>query len=224
MEHEQGICPACGSDGLTYGGSVKQDIALGYQFMCESCGFAGIEWYNLHFTEHTTPDCIRAKTEEIPKAPEPAKKDFFMVLSDKIVALSNSTSVSIDRLSLDITLSQAMTEQNRADMQAFMEKNEEWDNSGSWVLAQVMHDIEGFKQEYLSDEPTGFVARTFGFAEKSAHIIIFVEGGVMNSVCSTDSNITVTLADKDNVETEEDEAAYNILVALSGVDGYTEIY
>lgn len=59
MEHEQGICPKCGSDGLIYGDTKKQDIAIGYLYVCDSCGFTGIEWYNLHFTEHTDPDCNR---------------------------------------------------------------------------------------------------------------------------------------------------------------------
>ena len=56
MKHEQGICPKCGSDGLTYGNTEKFDNTLGYLYRCESCGFTGIEWYNLHFTEHTDPD------------------------------------------------------------------------------------------------------------------------------------------------------------------------
>ena len=59
--HEQGICPKCGSDGLTYGDTKKQDIAIGYMYECESCGFIGIEWYNLNFTEHTDPDCAAVK-------------------------------------------------------------------------------------------------------------------------------------------------------------------
>lgn len=59
--HEQGICPKCGSDGLTYGDTKKQDIVIGYEYICEGCGFTGIEWYNLHFTEHTNPDCTVAK-------------------------------------------------------------------------------------------------------------------------------------------------------------------
>ncbi len=69
MEHEQGICPKCGSDGLTYGDTKKQDIAIGYLYKCESCGFTGIEWYNLHFTEHTDPDCtvveLKGLTDDI---------------------------------------------------------------------------------------------------------------------------------------------------------------
>lgn len=56
--HEQGICPKCGSGGLSYGDTKKQDIAIGYEYTCEGCGFTGIEWYNLHFTEHTDPDCL----------------------------------------------------------------------------------------------------------------------------------------------------------------------
>ncbi len=56
------------------------------------------------------------------------------------------------------------------------------------------------------------------------YIIIFVEGGVMNSVVSTNPNISVILADKDNVETKEDEIAYSLLVSLSESDDYIEIY
>ena len=138
MEHEQEICPKCGSDGLTYGDTKKQDIAIGYLYECESCGFNGIEWYNLHFTEHTAPDCV--------------------VVTDSDVKSSDQT-------------------------------------------------VEP-KKDYSNTRP---------------HIIIYISGGALNSVISTDPNISVTLADKDNVGTEEDEAEYNRLVSLSENDGYTEI-
>ncbi len=132
MEHEQGICPKCGSDGLTYGDTKKQDIAIGYLYECESCGFNGIEWYNLHFTEHTDSGCVAVTDTEI---------------------TSND------------------------------------------------HPVE----------------------PKKRHIIIFVSGGLVQCVTSTDPDISVTLADKDNIETEEEEAAYSLLVSLSESDGYTEV-
>ena len=144
-----------------------------------------------------------------------------MELSNKIVDLSTMTSISIDRMSLDITLSQAMTEVNRADMLAFMDSPKP--RSGTWVMAQIMHDINGFKQEHLSDKPTGFAARTSGCADRP-QIIIFVEGGLVQGACSTVADIEVVVADKDNVETKEDEAAYNILVDLSKGDEYTDVY
>ena len=167
-------------------------------------------------------------------------QDFFMVLSDKIVDLSNLTGISVDRMSLDITLSQAMSEENRADMTAFMETNET--RSGIWVQGQVMHDIEGFKQEHLSDEPTGFVARTSGCADSDMQkihriadkcrvkkqerpqIILFMQGGMLQGACSTVPDIEVTVADKDEVVTGDDEDAYNILVDISSGDGYTAVY
>ena len=144
-----------------------------------------------------------------------------MILSEKIVELAGLTQIKIDRLNLDITLSQAMTEENRADMLAFLE----WAGGTSpFVLAQVMHDINGYKQEHLSDEPTGFTARTSGYADKRPQIIIFVDGGVVQGACSTVPDIEVTVADKDDVETEESEEAYNNLVDKSNGEGYTAVY
>lgn len=152
-----------------------------------------------------------------------------MELFDKIVALSDLTHIPVGRMSLDITLSQAMTEENRADMTAFIRGNsgltadQRMTRSPSWVLAQVMHDINGFKEEHLSDEPTGFVARTSG-THKRPQIIIFVDKGLVSGACSTVPDIEVTVADKDNVETEEEEAAYNKLVDISNGDEYTAVY
>ena len=148
--------------------------------------------------------------------------DSFMVLSDKIVDMSAMTSISIDRMSLDITLSQAMTEENRADMLAFIDDPKP--RSGTWVMAQVMHDIEGFKQEHLSDKSTGFVARTSGCAKKRPQIILFMSGGVLQGACSTIPDMEIRVADKDDVETEEDQEAYNNLVDISSGDDYTDIH
>lgn len=152
-----------------------------------------------------------------------------MELFDKIVALSDLTHIPVGRMSLDITLTQAMTEESRADMAAFIRGNsgltaeQRMTRSPSWVLAQIMHDIEGFKQEHLSDEPTGFVARTSG-THKRPQIIIFVEGGLVQGACSTVPDIEVIVADKDNVETEESETEYNNLVDISDGEGYTAVY
>lgn len=56
MKIEQGICPKCGSDGLTYGTIVDVTPSLQaiyYPYTCDYCGFTGHEYYNLVFTEHT---------------------------------------------------------------------------------------------------------------------------------------------------------------------------
>ena len=172
-KHEQGICPKCGSDGLTYGDTKKQDIAIGYNFICESCKFEGIEWYNLHFTEHTDPGCV-----VVPKEVEKPCKDCNDIGWTGKVHNTNDNTIEIHRC--------------------------------LWC------------RKYATDREA---ARELLNAARQnvAKVLIFVSGGLVQCVTSTDPNISVTLADKDNIETEEDEAAYNLLVSLSESDGYTEV-
>lgn len=185
-----------------------------------------------------------------------AKVFEWIELSEKILQLSKLTEIHVDSVNLDITLSQVMTAENRADMLAYMEKNERKGALGSAVLAVVMHDINGFKQEHLSDSPTGFLPRTDGhakekiaeiterrmkhigvpeekakemqpienFSEGRPHVIVFVSGGLVQSVSSTDSSILVDVADKDCADDGSDPVGYLRLVQLAESVDYKGIY
>jgi hypothetical protein len=51
-KHQQGKCPKCGSEMLTYGETELQDNSLGYRCFCQDCDYCGIEWYDLVFTNY----------------------------------------------------------------------------------------------------------------------------------------------------------------------------
>jgi predicted RNA-binding Zn-ribbon protein involved in translation (DUF1610 family) len=54
-KQKKGICPKCGGD-VDYGDSEIQDDSISYKYTCTKCGFEGLEWYNIVFTNHSTPD------------------------------------------------------------------------------------------------------------------------------------------------------------------------
>ena len=48
---ESGVCSECGGNMLDYGEIELADESVGYTFVCDDCGFSGIEWYNLVYDE-----------------------------------------------------------------------------------------------------------------------------------------------------------------------------
>lgn len=51
--YEQGKCPQCLSENLTYETCVNEGEQLYYPFVCDDCGFEGKEWYKLYYIETT---------------------------------------------------------------------------------------------------------------------------------------------------------------------------
>lgn len=49
--YEQGICPKCGADIISYDPVEWYDDSIGYPFTCSQCGASGQEYYNLVFDE-----------------------------------------------------------------------------------------------------------------------------------------------------------------------------
>ena len=49
---EQGVCPVCGGNSLSYGDSELEGESIGYEWTCDDCGGEGTEWYSLLFAEH----------------------------------------------------------------------------------------------------------------------------------------------------------------------------
>ena len=48
---QEGKCPQCQSENLTYETCVNEGNQLYYPFTCENCGYQGKEWYSLTFIE-----------------------------------------------------------------------------------------------------------------------------------------------------------------------------
>ena len=48
-----GVCPNCDSEALDYGDSHIEDGQMYYEVSCDDCGWEGMEWFTLHFTEYT---------------------------------------------------------------------------------------------------------------------------------------------------------------------------
>ena len=52
-EHfEQGRCPVCDGDRLTYGKISSDDIGIYYPWTCDDCGASGKESYSVEFCSH----------------------------------------------------------------------------------------------------------------------------------------------------------------------------
>ena len=61
---EQGKCPKCGETNLEYGSTKIDDQQLGYECICHSCDFKGIEWYTLEFNCFTDYEGKEFRKEE----------------------------------------------------------------------------------------------------------------------------------------------------------------
>lgn len=51
-EHQQGVCPNCGSNNLQYDVLEVVDDQVMYPWTCNHCLTTGEEWYLLQFTNH----------------------------------------------------------------------------------------------------------------------------------------------------------------------------
>jgi len=70
------------------------------------------------------------------------------VLSMKIIDQANRAGYEIDRLDLELTVTKAMSEFDRQDLAAMVDFFV-WNNQPpSYIMAQVGHDLIGFKQRY----------------------------------------------------------------------------
>ncbi len=87
-----------------------------------------------------------------------------MKLEEQIIELAKQTSVTIDRLDIGITLSIAMSEAEQDDLEAMLHYLSK-DGTPSYVLSQVMHDLNGCKARHLK-HPSGicFLPRSHNFA------------------------------------------------------------
>ena len=89
-------------------------------------------------------------------------------LEKKIVKLHESANFPCDRLDLGITLTVALNDQQRVDLSAMIDRLTEG-NEPMYVLAQVVHDLNGLKGLYLEPERfVGFSPRSTGYAAKTA--------------------------------------------------------
>lgn len=52
IAQEQGKCPVCGNEELSYGDSFLQDESYVYRWSCKACGADGKEYHKLVFAVH----------------------------------------------------------------------------------------------------------------------------------------------------------------------------
>jgi len=90
-------------------------------------------------------------------------------LEQKVFALAELAEWDINRLDAGITISIAMTDEQRDDLAAMIDFLESQGDSPSAIMANVMHDLSGLKAVYLKD-PSGscFVPRSSGYAKRKA--------------------------------------------------------
>ena len=50
--HEQGICPICGSSAVKHGSSTLDGNCISYDVRCENCGADFEEAYTMTFDQH----------------------------------------------------------------------------------------------------------------------------------------------------------------------------
>jgi hypothetical protein len=51
-EVEEGVCPNCGNNDLSYGSLEPSDDCIFYEWTCDECDAYGQEWYSTTFTGH----------------------------------------------------------------------------------------------------------------------------------------------------------------------------
>jgi transcription elongation factor Elf1 len=51
--NKSGMCPRCGGENLEYAEVDLIDQFAFAMYECGDCGFKGIEWYTISFSEHT---------------------------------------------------------------------------------------------------------------------------------------------------------------------------
>lgn len=56
ISNEQGLCPICNSENLSYDTIELIDDMLYYPWKCEDCSAQGEEWYKLNFSGHNIID------------------------------------------------------------------------------------------------------------------------------------------------------------------------
>jgi catechol-2,3-dioxygenase len=90
-------------------------------------------------------------------------------LEKKVFDLAERADWDIDRLDIGITISIAMTDEQRNDLAAMIDFLESRKDSLDSIMANVMHDLSGLKAIYLKD-PSGncFSPRSDGYAKRKA--------------------------------------------------------
>ena len=56
FEMQEGICPMCGENDLSYGANEMIDAIIRYPYTCLNCDFNGAEDYSLVFASHIAYD------------------------------------------------------------------------------------------------------------------------------------------------------------------------
>jgi hypothetical protein len=90
------------------------------------------------------------------------------VLLSAVSDLFTETNMEHDQLDTAITLDK-MSDEQREDMAAMIEYFRNNDETASYILAQVCHDLAGLKAGFLGlPEGIGFSPRSAGYAVRTA--------------------------------------------------------
>lgn len=90
-------------------------------------------------------------------------------LMNKIFELADKDGWEIDRTDIGCTLTNAMNEEQLADLAAMIDFLELQNYEPSSILANVMHDLNGLKAAYFcAPEGDCFSPRSRGYAKKAS--------------------------------------------------------
>ena len=95
------------------------------------------------------------------------KKDE-LAIEEAIIAISKRAGREIDRKDIGITLTVAMTQGQLEDLVVMMGFLVGQKKSASYILGNIMHDLNGLKAIHLElPEGDGFSPHSFGYAKKA---------------------------------------------------------
>jgi len=92
-----------------------------------------------------------------------------LVIEEAIVAIAKKAGTKIDRMDIGITLSVAMSKEQREDLVAMMGFLVGQKMEPAKILFNLLHDLDGLKAIYLNDpHGIGFLPRSAGYRNKIA--------------------------------------------------------
>jgi len=90
-------------------------------------------------------------------------------LEKKVFALASKAEWDINRIEVGITVSIAMSNEQRDDLVAMIDFLESQNDELGSIMANVMHDLHGLKAVYLKDPSSRcFSPRSAGYAKRIA--------------------------------------------------------
>ena len=88
MVNEQGVCPICGSESLTYESIRSNNTGVFYPWICDECGSIGEESYTLSFESHH-----KIIIPKNPKVGDFVTVDRNLIFSGRVIEIEDDTAI-----------------------------------------------------------------------------------------------------------------------------------